>query len=58
MERPNSAMEDKEKWMQLCEQAAVEKDPGRLLALVAEINQLLEQKEKRLSVSKPTTEKG
>jgi hypothetical protein len=30
--------------MQLCEQAAVEHDPGRLL----EINQMLEEKEQRL----------
>jgi hypothetical protein len=49
----SSGMEDKEKWMQLCEQAAVEKDPAKLLALVAEINRLLEQKEKRLGIRKP-----
>jgi hypothetical protein len=30
----------KEEWMRLCEQAAVEKDPERLLQLVEEINRL------------------
>ena len=35
-----------EPWMSLCEQAAVEQDPVRLLELVERINDLLEQKEK------------
>jgi len=38
----------RELWMQLCEQAAVEQDPNRLLDLVKQINTLLEQKERRL----------
>jgi hypothetical protein len=37
--------EKKEPWVQLCEQAAVEPDPGKLLELVTEINRLLEEKE-------------
>jgi hypothetical protein len=40
--------EKKEHWMQLCEQAANEQDPQRLLELVNEINRLLEEKEQRL----------
>jgi hypothetical protein len=40
--------ETRELWMTLCEQAAVEQDPVRLLELVKRINDLLEQKEKRL----------
>ena len=40
--------ETKEKWMQLCEQAAAEQDPQRLLFLVRQINDLLEAKERRL----------
>ena len=36
--------EDKELWMRLCEQASVEQDPEKLLALVKEINHLLEKK--------------
>jgi hypothetical protein len=39
--------ETKERWLVLCEQAAVEQDPARLLALVTEINRLLEEKEQR-----------
>lgn len=37
-----------EQWLILCEQAAKEEDPERLLALVQEINRLLEEKELRL----------
>jgi hypothetical protein len=44
MEGPN-----KERWIQLCEQAAVEKDPHKLLELVNELNKLLEEKEARLA---------
>jgi len=36
---------DKERWVQLCEQAAIEQDPIKLLALTSEINRLLEAKE-------------
>ena len=38
----------KEEWMRLCEQAAVEKDPQKLMELVNEINRLLKEKEDRL----------
>jgi len=34
----------KERWVQLCERAAVETDPEQVLLLVAEINRLLEEK--------------
>ena len=37
----------KEPWWELAEQAAVEKDPSRLLQLMAEINRLLEEKKDR-----------
>jgi hypothetical protein len=43
MEVPN-----RERWEELCRQAAVEKDPKKLLELAAEINRLLQEKEKRL----------
>jgi hypothetical protein len=33
-----------ERWMQLCELAAQEKDPKKLMALVAEIDRLLQAK--------------
>jgi hypothetical protein len=38
----------RELWMELCSQAAEEQDPQRLMQLVDQINQLLEQKEARL----------
>lgn len=38
----------KERWMQLCEQAAVEQDEQKLMVLIQEINRLLEEKEQRL----------
>lgn len=44
--------EVKQRWQLLCEEAANEKDPDRLLALVREINRLLERKEERLSARK------
>ena len=37
-----------ERWKKLCEQAAVEQDPEKLLQLTEEINRLLEAKEERL----------
>jgi hypothetical protein len=45
--------EKKERWMELCAQAADEQDPQKLLALVKEINDLLEEKERRLGVLPP-----
>jgi hypothetical protein len=40
--------ERREQWMRLCEQAANEQDPQKLIELVREINRLLEEKEQRL----------
>lgn len=39
---------NKERWMELCEQAAVEQDSKKLVALTAEISRLLEEKQRRL----------
>jgi hypothetical protein len=38
----------KEHWMQLCEQAAIEQDSEKLMALVTEINRMLDEKDRRL----------
>jgi hypothetical protein len=38
----------KEKWMELCEQAATEQDPKKLSVLVAAITSALDAKKKRL----------
>lgn len=35
----------KESWMELCELAAQEKDPAKLMTLIGEITRLLEAKE-------------
>ena len=40
--------QQKERWKELCELAAQEQNPKRLIELVAEINRLLEQREQRL----------
>jgi hypothetical protein len=36
-----------ERWQELCEQAAKEQDPQKLLVLTQEINRLLQEKEQR-----------
>jgi hypothetical protein len=41
-------MRNKERWQELCKQAAVEQDSEKLLALVQEINRLLDEKRNRL----------
>jgi hypothetical protein len=48
--------EKKEKWMALCEQAANEQDPEKLMALVAEIDRLLAEKQQRLEKQAPSPE--
>ena len=40
---------NKERWLELSEQAAIEQDSEKLLALIKEINDMLEAKEKRLA---------
>jgi hypothetical protein len=48
--------ENKKKWMELCEQAADERDPKKLAALILEINFILEAKELRLTGKVVTTQ--
>jgi hypothetical protein len=48
--------ENREKWMELCERAAQEQDPEKLMELIAEINRLLDAKERRLKGRPPATE--
>jgi len=40
--------ESGERWLKLCEPAAVEEDSQKLLELISEINRLLGDKERRL----------
>ena len=39
----------KELWVSLCEQAATEQNPERLMKLIAEIDRLLREKEERVN---------
>ncbi|PYV84852.1 MAG: hypothetical protein DMG93_03405 [Acidobacteria bacterium] len=41
--------ETRERWQRLCEQAAIEQNPARLMDLVNEINRLLDEKQERLN---------
>ena len=51
--------EKKEIWMHLCERAAIEQDPDKLMDLIREINHLLEEKERRLkSASRDPNREG
>ena len=49
--------ETKERWIQLCEQAASEQDSQKLIKLIDEIFRLLEEKRSRVS-KKEADEKG
>jgi hypothetical protein len=40
---------NKERWRELCELAENEQDPDKLIALIKEINRLLEEKQSRLT---------
>lgn len=42
-------IQHRQNWMVLCERAAVEQDPKKLLELVSEINRLFDSREKHLS---------
>ena len=44
--------ETRDRWQKLCEQAAVEQDPEKLLELAREISALLDEKEQRLHHAK------
>jgi hypothetical protein len=46
--RKKTPMRNKERWQELCKLAAVEQDSEKLLALVQEINRLLDEKRNRL----------
>lgn len=50
--------ETKQRWEQLCEQAAVEQDPEKFFELIKEINRLLEERRTGLENSKPVNAAG
>jgi hypothetical protein len=45
--------ETRELWWHLCEQAANEQDPQKLMELVHEINRLLDEKQQRINKAVP-----
>ena len=45
--------QDSERWRHLCELAAREQDPAKLMQLIKEINELLDAKERRLRGDSP-----
>jgi hypothetical protein len=47
--------ENRQRWEELCEQAATERSPNRLTELLAEINRLLEEKRNRLNGENPNS---
>jgi hypothetical protein len=53
-ERIDGQGKGKDSWLALCEQAAVEQDPAKLLALSGQINGVLEERQRRLRQSKTT----
>jgi hypothetical protein len=46
-------MKNRERWMELAELAANEQDPDKLMELISEIEDLLEEKQKRLNKIPP-----
>ena len=48
MKESDFVQDKTERWFHLCQQAAVEQDPDKLLALIQEINDILEDQERRL----------
>lgn len=47
--------ENGERWRQLCEQAAIEQDPDKLIQLAHEITRLLDEKEERLKKARQSS---
>jgi hypothetical protein len=47
-------MQDKQHWQQLCEQAAVEQDWEKLMALLKEVDRLLSEDENRRKANRAT----
>jgi len=46
-------LKDQERWMELAELASKEQDPEKLMALIAEINQFLAEKQESLNKKLP-----
>jgi len=56
---PDAIGKNKERWKELCEQAALEQDPAKLIQLVKEIRDLLEDcHEKRVREQRVQRKQG
>jgi hypothetical protein len=42
--------EKRERWLEICQMIADEQDPKKMIELVTELNNLLEEKERRLGI--------
>ena len=42
--------EKRERWMELCARIASEQDPDKVLVLAKQLNEMLEEKERRLGI--------
>jgi len=47
----------KERWVELCELARMEQDPKKFMALIKEINRLLEERQQRFKTAQITEER-
>ena len=45
--------ENRQRWEELCEQSAIERNPNKLTELLVEINRLLEEKRNRIKGTGP-----
>jgi hypothetical protein len=52
----DSVEDAKDHWLNLCKQAAVEKDPDKLLELIRKINTLLEERRARVLGTKSASQ--
>ena len=50
--------ETKERWQELCAQAAIEQDPRKLMTLIDEITRLLRAKQERIDRQACQMERG
>jgi hypothetical protein len=53
-QRPYMQGKNKERWHELCEQAATEQDSAKLRELILEITRLLDEKQARLKGNLPS----
>jgi hypothetical protein len=48
--------QNRERWLELCQQIAMEQDPAKFQEMVIELNRLLAEKDNRLKTEKTETD--